>query len=159
MIAHLWFQYRTRLYKVKWADRSKSTCQKILKLDLVKPHILKACMKNDILTSCRVVIFNQMVYFWPLSCLRYVSRSFCNQAKTSQWSGINGKNKMAIPVWFSRVVQSDAKFSDHGPNQNDDDRAGPIMDRSLPHPWIFAAVLMALYSFLSQVLAIIENFF
>ena len=48
---------------------------KILKLDTVKPHNLKACMKNDILTS-NLDTFNRMVYGW-----RFVSRFFNNRSK------------------------------------------------------------------------------
>ena len=50
---------------------------KILKLDTVKPHNLKACMKNDILTS-NLDTFNRMVYVW-----RFVSPFFNNRPKST----------------------------------------------------------------------------
>ena len=50
---------------------------KILKLDTVKPHNLKACMKNDILTS-NLDTFDRMVYVW-----RFMSSFFNNRPKST----------------------------------------------------------------------------
>ena len=61
---------------------------KILKLDTVKPHNLKACMKNDILTS-NLDTFDRMVYVW-----RFMSSFFNNRPKSTSI-----KHKYLTGIW------------------------------------------------------------